>query len=1076
MSIPPIQIRLLGSEPVVTLNDMTVSFSRRDALHLLVVLAEERQEDYDRARLSAFFFDDEAAKDRVKSGKLRDAIYAIRKELGEGLIPRETTGDQKKLRVDQSELWVDTADFRSRAQALVNGNDQNPDVNFEKEALDVLGLYRAHFLDDYMLGEQDAVDAWQEEKRNQLAQVRHNLLEQLVRYYIKQGALSEAQQQAESWLHSLNPGPLPLQYLLWMSVTRRQYAPAQVYLAQLQKHEASGTLQFGFGAAQWRRFIDNQDEPLPSLLNLPTGAADGELDEPAQDFVGREGAIKDFVKLMLGSDQPRVMGITGLPGVGKTSFTRQLLFRLRQGKPKYDLVRLELNPGSDFELLLNDVLGQLGMDALLTLAYTVKQRRFKQLLQVRPCLIVIDEGMSRKLSSPGFLEPLLSLFEGARLLLVARSLPDEGFYTFDLPGFDSLYVRQFLARHLPGVPGAENGLLDTFTRTTGGLPLILELVAGFVKDKRFMMASFTEALSSARGEAWTLEDAPRLYGRMFDWLWKSLTPNEWHVLAIVSLFDATNGGAEEDVLAVAGAALALTGTKARQKLDLLVKLGLLQRQLRAGAPCYHLHPIVYDYAQTRRERERATATMAGIRAAYSRHIMNYVSQYSDDYPRLDAQKDNIIRMFASALSDFAAPAMQGEVVALLNRIYDYFDRRGLYIIAEQLLVDGQKVAQVSDFDRVRLLFNQGQAIFKQGRMDDAERALAEAWERAQDCEFVELYGVILRDLGRVSMARGDYDTAVDYLTKGYQSAAKYQLVLRAQIMANLGAIDNMKGQYVESQARFEQILRDLDHPESEQTYQERDVLQFTQNALGLIAIEREEYDQAEKPLKQSLLFARELNNAERIARCYLNLGSLSYHLSDFDAALDYFTQGAVVAEFIQHTDTLVWLTMNKGIIKTVKHQYSAARKLLLTSLQQANDMGLNLVVSYALLWLGVLHFEQAQLAQAQRYFRDVLNQPASMPWHNAMALYGLSLVTRYEHDTMMNGSLASARTQIELALEAAEVEREGLPALTRQDLEKAEADFQRALDDIPGLSRFQIVESLWLWLIDMAESKSFNSF
>jgi len=600
------------------------------------------------------------------------------------------------------------------------------------------------------------------------------------------------------------------------------------------------------------------------------------------------------------------------------------------------------------------------------------------------------------------------------------------------------------------------------------LPLVLQLVTGFLRDKRFnSIGSFTRALSDLSAESWTAADAPYLYGRLLDWFWQLLTPEEQQVVAVVSLFDFASGAPEQDVVAITRAALNVRADITIRKLKRLADLGVLQCREQAETTRYHLHPIVYDYAQTRRERER-TPPMTAIHAAYSRHMVDYVMTYSDDYTRLDAQKDNVIRMFATALADFSTPDFQGEMVTLLNRVYDYFDRRGLYTVAEQLLQAAQKVERVSDFDRVKLVFNLGQAAFKQGRMDDAEQLFNEAWERATECNFEELYGGILRDLGRVAIQRGEFDVATDYLIRGETyTIQQEQIVVWGQITANRAVISNLKGQYVSSYEYLEKAAQELTGQLiAGQSYDLRDTLQFVQNAIGVLALTNDAFDDAELYLRQSLVSARELNNSERLARSYINLGALSYNRSDFAAAEAYYTQALIVAEFVQHGESLTRLALSKGMLKIAQHYYGDAHRLLVVAVDLATDLNLKRFLPETYIWLGILHFSEGKLLFSDRYFSASLEQAAVYPGLIALALYGLALIVCYQEQLFIAKNWEHIEPKIKHRLEQTTIDRNLLKLISWRDLEKAQHDFQRALDGFPKLSRFQVVKNIWSWMIE----------
>jgi tetratricopeptide (TPR) repeat protein len=280
-------------------------------------------------------------------------------------------------------------------------------------------------------------------------------------------------------------------------------------------------------------------------------------------------------------------------------------------------------------------------------------------------------------------------------------------------------------------------------------------------------------------------------------------------------------------------------------------------------------------------------------------------------------------------------------------------------------------------------------------------------------------------------------------------------------------INNVRGRPEAAAQWFEQIREKFGQDRAGEVANDfGDVIQYVETQLGIMALDRDDYDQADRHFQNAKSQARRQNNPERLARSYLSLGTVSFFRSDFSAAREYFVQGNVVAEYIQHGELLAWFAWNKGAVHVIEGNYKRAGWLLRDALHKANDFGIRNALPNIFVWLGLMHLCQSQTGRARAYFLQVLNQP-SLPRTRiaAYALYGLALTSRYEHDLTISADSETAHREVNEALADAGLNASLFSAVTPADIEGAHAYFKIALIEIPELERFHIKEGLIGWLM-----------
>lgn len=1054
---PQLQLSLLRPLPVVSTGERVIPFSQKNPLYLLLYLAD-RGVEQSRSKLASFLFP-HGRDDSAKLNQLRQTLHMLNEHLRANGVENLIVSTEETLAIQPASIWIDTHEFSRQAKRLLLASNQNLIRNFLSEAVDTLSLYGDHFLRELQFPNLE----WHEARQTDMVRLRHALLEKTIQFQLKQGLIDEATHLAETWRHSLEPGFLPLQYLLAISFKQDMKAKFHEYLAFLQKFEDEDPTFFGPDVERWRMLANGETSFQFTEIGTPPVNAYFSTINRMPDDLRRTDKVPDLVSILTGPTAPSLVGLTGLPGVGKTHFARQSITAIQQQWPQFSIAWVELSSGTHLELLLNEVLSQFQLDHLKTLAYSEKQAAFTQLMQAYRGLIVVDEGMSKRLSHPEFLDAVCEAFKGVQLLLIARHISGNRHYPIELLGFDSALSRQFLIKQNPSLKDTDQDTFEIVAEITGGLPLVLRWITGFTNSKIFLqIKSFNAALTKLRHTRWTRENASERYVYILDWLWQQLMPADKNILFTISMFEPRYGISFEDINAISNRAFLLTGDKLQHKLESLVSLNILQQQAQANQPTrYMLDPITYEYV---RDIRSGSFQIEAIRRAYIEHFLHFTVENADDFQRLDEQTNNIIRMFEMVLLENAYLEALPEVTALLSRVYDYFDRSGLYAIAQQLLTAALQLSDLPAVECATLSHQLARAILKHGHRDKAIEQLQNTWAYAQQLKLTDLYAVILRDLGRAFLKQGTYYAAIDALETGKSYAEQQnQALISAQIQANLAVVALEQHQYDAAQRYADQITAIMDGQQDaiRESYDYLDLAQFLQLTLGAAAMNRHRYAEAGEYLQNSLQLAQMLNNPERIARVYLNMAALSYIQSQFEQAAQYLTQGSIVAEYIQHNELMLWFTWNKGAIKVVLEAYQQGEALLYQSLEMAKKLRQGSLIPVIYLWLGILSIRQRDAAIATKFFGYMLRDSPQNVRHVALALYGLGLAERRKNDPAMQDDEEEACRQVRGALDS--ISLRAIPAITEQELIKAEEYFQVAMSQWHGIRGFHVVRALCAW-------------
>ncbi len=1054
----PVEIFLLRKQPEVRIDHEKTNLSLQ-ALKLLIFMVDKGEDEYLRDDLIRVVYGTPQARDQFR----RHALFPLRK----ALPPEVLEADRNDfVFLNQQQIQTDSREFAESANALLNEKRVFGSQEIAV-AMMVLDLYAEPFLLDFetRMGENSEnarFIAWMRDRQQELASLKHQLLDRVTTYYLQEHDWAGAQRSAEQWQRSRGASLKPVQILIWLALHQHSDRLG-TYLQLLRDAETTGLVSIGRSSAEWEVIIRrNQAIPLEDLFFVARPL--GRTVQTTEAEFERKEIIDEVLKLMSSAREQRVFGLVGLAGSGKTETALAAVRYLLEGHPDHPVVQLELAAQIDLEVIVNNLLIDLQRADLLHLDYASKRQRLKQLMQTPNLLVIIDEGHRPHLANADTLKTILEVLVGARVMLVARQLPGFEVYEVRLPGFSEEQVRRFLLARLEWLQDVEASSFQELTRLTGGLPLMLNIIASGLRSQRGRLPSLLEKL---RGTELTNEfEVFAQYKRVLDWLWQYLLTPEKNVLFGISLF-APDEGVTAEALGLVVGNDGIGTVPISQRLDQLVEMRLVKRMNAiTSEPRYVLHPIVLDFLRG----QTSVQSLHGrrMRQGFVRYLIEYVQANHAQFQRLDEYQQNIFQMLELVLLNNEFPALQMRAVEALNQIYGYFEQRGLYTKADVLCQHVLENVRLNAPTKIELLFNVGKLAKYRAQFDRALTFLHEAMTLAQETHVTHRNGALHFRIGEVQMFLGQYKDALASYEQAVVWAQNDQndLLLRA-VWSNIAVTYFYQGQFDLALNYYRDVERQLGDDLEALPVAMKAIAQHNQNALGLTLVEMGRYAEAKGYFYRGLKLARELNSPEMMAYLYLNLGAANYWLKDYAEAQDCFVHGQNLAERIEHPRLRIDLTVAQAALASVRFMHSDAFRLLRTAMIQAEDNHLPIQTTRILVVAGKAYLRMETYDSAQAQFQKVLRLPRpEMKWA-AQALFGLILGELLKTNLVGENRNRPALEVVRMLLDEPPASVVEVFSISAEQfgsyLERVEIEFQQEMEQLPELRRFHIVEALKEW-------------
>ncbi|GEM_PF-4134247 len=1059
-----IRLYLLCSHPKLVICEQVFDLSKLDARDLLIYLMDGGSSTHSRTPLSNLLYDGLDPSDPMK--RLREAIYHVRNKVGlADQFPDKS--EAGTLHYHALNVWVDARAFEQEARALLEKGNWDDSMTLCRRLRALRGYRYGHFLHDTEFRTTELKD-WHAARQRELADLYHALLEQTVKYLIVHDHFKHARRTATQWHKSAVaikdvPGAV-LHYLIWLAGSAGKLSVLERLLVELKAIEADSYVYRT--SNDWQRVIERGSLPksLLPLYQVNRGLVHGD-----RTLIERDAVRNSINGKLLDAYSAHHFGIVGLPGVGKSALAAAIAADLPGAFP---VVWLVATRDIDYAGLINAALRQTGVTAeqLTTLNAAEKHAALRTTLRGRRHLVVIDESTPYCLMEETFFKQIMALFADAHLLLVAQTLPDldVDLDRYEIDGLTTNGVREFLRIHAPDLAQEALPLFEAVADATKGLPLALSLLAGSFQHKRFGLRKLAEHLLALAPLTLTPDMTDQLYERILQWIW-NFQLSERAIFYILSLYDAQMGATQAEIVWLMESYFKLNPARIIEICAASVALRLVNMRTEGAMPRYALHPIVQRFVLEQSQNEK-TNLFDAIEGAFVTLWVEAIPKLIAQPAQLDAHRATIATMLERVIGDGRQPNQYAQVVVCFDLLYPYFQQRGQIAFIEHLntailAADNATVNGIPLVIRTRLLANAGQTAFKMGNYEAAQRYLDEALATAQQEEWIDLYPTIMRDLGRNHIQHKNYAAAADYFNAAAQIAHDtQQWVLYWQIRANIGVIARNEARYADAQLEFAAILTAIgDENQPNLPAELLDVLQFVLNALGIIALDANDLDEAEAYFHRNTALLARLGNTERLCYAYINLAALYISRKKIKEALALYEAGSAMTMTLLNDELRLLFDWHLGETYGMLHRYEDAYRLL----DQARDKAQAIQLAWALPGIvnafGTLYLRQGMTAQAARQFVHVLQGETSDARFAAEALYCLMLIWHREHGAPDGSAPTITVAQVDAILATYRIDPARIPAFRNSDIEKAASDIQRMLNLTANKALDAILKALMAW-------------
>jgi len=686
-------------------------------------------------------------------------------------------------------------------------------------------------------------------------------------------------------------------------------------------------------------------------------------------LVGRAALLAQIKARLFAGQTLALTALDGLPGVGKTALAVAVsLDHEVQAHFAEGILWAGLGPHPDrlgelsrWGALLGVRAAEVGEAG----SWEAWGRALRASIGNRRLLLVIDDAWSA--------QEALSLQVGGPQcahLLTTRS-PQVAFAfaqvgSLGVPELSEQAGLELLARFVPQVVQQEREQAASLVRAVSGLPLALSLVGKYLASQslpgqprrlRAALAQVQQAEQRLRLAVPTppLERAPHQPEYVPLSLQATIALSEgylsqqaracWYRL---SVFPARpNSFSEEAALAVS--------QQGEAGLDGLWDAGLLES---SGPGRYSLHQTIADYGRVQGQQGEAQARLVS-------YMLSWLQEHERDDELVELEASNLL----AALDAAIALGMQRELIALIEALVPFLERRGRYMLADQYLQQAYEaaVALAEPPSRLRLLEYLAHFAVQRGEYQQAERYAEQGLELARAQGQLEAQSALLATLSLVAMERGEYGRARSSGEQGLQLARQVGKVERiCRLLGYLSRIAIRQGRHQDALELAQEGLELARRRADEET------IARLLNYLGLAMLARGDTAQAEALLREALAVVRHLGHRRLQAAFSNNVGALLVdHRGDYEQAEALYLEALTLARQIGDRQGIGVYLRNLGELAILRRTYAQAEPYLLESLELARQAGIG-SLPYVLAHLGEAAGYQGDEGRARACFEESL--------------------------------------------------------------------------------------------------------
>ncbi|MBA2394279.1 MAG: helix-turn-helix domain-containing protein [Ktedonobacteraceae bacterium] len=434
--------------------------------------------------------------------------------------------------------------------------------------------------------------------------------------------------------------PQPFMISRWENGTAR---PGPAYRKKLSSIFDKKYEELGLHIFVSQVMPEETQTPAPTSIIDPTIP----VRQPgAPTLIGRDLLLAQIKRELCSDKNDIFIGINGLPGVGKTALTREIVTDTEVQEHFSDgVLWATLGPQPDLSTHLQrwgNLLGIKASDAANLQGCTAWIQALRQAIGARQILFVLDDFWH--------IEDALTFMIGnprCAYLLTTR-VPEvatrfAGKQAIHVPELTIDTSMQLLGQMIPVLIEQERPVLSQLALAAGGLPLILTLIGNYLlihvrhRQQRRIQHALMQ-LQRPEARMWLIQpqartgydqniptDMPLNVQTIISMSETLLDTSSRQALYALSVFPAKPATFSEE------AALAVTATS-RDALDRLIDAGLIECN---EEDRYQLHPSIVDYA-----RIQATNTQAERR--FVAYVFAYIRKHMGDKKLLEQEASIIL--------------------------------------------------------------------------------------------------------------------------------------------------------------------------------------------------------------------------------------------------------------------------------------------------------------------------------------------------------------------------------------------------------------------------------------------------
>lgn len=786
-------------------------------------------------------------------------------------------------------------------------------------------------------------------------------------------------------------------------------------------------------------------------------------------LIGRHEVLAALKERLLAADQPKVIALSGLPGVGKTTILSALAYdeAVRTAFPD-GVLWAGLGPSPNLAALLSGwglALG-LKLEEMARLNSVEKlARTLGALIAARRCLLVIDDAWQIECA----LAFKIGGIQSAHLLTTRSNQLAFQFAqssTFHLPELSPEEAVDLLKILAPDVVGQELEKAQQLAQLAGYLPLALILIGHYLQSQALtgQPRRVRQALEHIQDVATRMrlakcygptEAPPALLPGKSLSLEAAISVSDEALLAEAQLAlrclavfpPKPNSFSEKMALAVAAASAEI--------LDALVDAGLLECYAQGR---YVLHQAIADYV-------RLQGTPAIAEKRLVEEVVDSLECHQRDYSILDVES----HIIAAALDIAYKREFHSWLVRGVISWSSFLEARGLYDVATTYLSRALEAARYLDDHSsiVTILLYLGRITNQQGKFEEAARFWHEGERLARQGIAEKQLPWLLNGLGTLAGRAGRTAQTEEYLQEGLMLARQMDLKeCRSALLISLGTLTGRQGQNQQAEQCYEEA------------YQLALACQDLQRAgaalqgLATMAARQGKFALAERYLQEGLLLARRVGYREGIRGVVSNLGALALDHGDLEAASRYLHEALEISRTIGHKEGVCSALANLAEAAARQGQMVQAETYAREGRTLARELGHQDRLCSLLLLSGELALRQERREEAEAWLTEGVNIACSLldRWRLSalLSIWGRLELVRSDWEAAQRAFEGA----VKLASQVESPEREGAArfglaqlAAERGRLKEARQQAQKSLLLFEQIGYYQTAE-VRRWLED----------